>query len=184
MVSCSTSPPIAIEYELISTRSPNQEFISHEKRFEIDGAIAARSFVQKNGGKSWQDKHRQQLVWDSIALHTTADIARYKEPEVALTSAGTFAELTGIEVSKTLFGDLITVNQTEWQNILDAFPRYEFGSYIRGVLVNLCVTKPETTYGNPVGDLGERYVANYSRVGHRIIDIFDQVLPVNDTWPN
>jgi hypothetical protein len=71
-------------------------FVSQDKRFEVDGADAAREHVKRNGGRGW-DKHRVQLVWDAVALHTTRDIGAYKEIEVQLTSAGTLTELVGPE---------------------------------------------------------------------------------------
>ena len=43
------------------------------ERFEVDGANAARNFLKKEA--SHWDKHRSQLVWDAIALHTTTSIA-------------------------------------------------------------------------------------------------------------
>ena len=82
-------------------RSPNRDLISLDKRFEVDGAIAARSFLLHQEGHKW-DKHRQQLVWDSIALHTSADIAKFKETEVVLVSAGTIVELVGPVIGKQL----------------------------------------------------------------------------------
>jgi hypothetical protein len=54
--------------------------------------------VRKQGA-SW-DKHREQLLWDSVALHTSPDIAAFKEIEVALVSGGTFCELVGPEIAK------------------------------------------------------------------------------------
>ena len=49
------------------------DLVSDDKRFEVDGAIAAREFLEREAG-DW-DKHRLQLVWDAIALHTTPSIA-------------------------------------------------------------------------------------------------------------
>lgn len=49
------------------------DLVSEDKRFEVDGANGAREFLKKEAG-DW-DKHRLQLVWDAIALHTTPSIA-------------------------------------------------------------------------------------------------------------
>lgn len=57
------------------------KFVSTDKRFEVDGAMAARAFIdaeQEKGTASGWDEHRKQLVWDAIALHTTPSIAMYK----------------------------------------------------------------------------------------------------------
>ena len=65
---------------------PHSEIISEDKRFEVDGANAARVFLKKEA-PDW-DKHRLQLVWDAIALHTIGSIVFEKEPEVQACSYG------------------------------------------------------------------------------------------------
>ena len=50
---------------------------SNDKQFEVDGAIAAREFLLREGNPEEWDKHRIQLVWDSIAFHTCS-IAKCK----------------------------------------------------------------------------------------------------------
>ncbi|RZL11537.1 MAG: HD domain-containing protein, partial [Hymenobacter sp.] len=57
-----------------------KHYCSKHKRFEVDGADAARSFLQSHGIPA----HDAQVVWDAIALHTTIGVAEWKEPEVAL----------------------------------------------------------------------------------------------------
>ena len=68
-------------------RSNNTSIVSKDKPFEVDGANAAREFLQREGGRAW-NKHRVQLVWDAIALHTDSEINPYKELEVSYTAAG------------------------------------------------------------------------------------------------
>ena len=58
------------------------------KRFEIEGADAAREFARGQG----LDDRRLQLIWDSVALNSTPSIGLYKEPEVALCTAGIRSE--------------------------------------------------------------------------------------------
>ena len=55
-------------------------YSSPDKRFEVDGANAARDFLKGHG----LPPQALQLVWDAVALHTTVGIAPYKEAEVAL----------------------------------------------------------------------------------------------------
>jgi HD superfamily phosphodiesterase len=50
------------------------------KRFEVNGADAARAFVAQRG----LSDRRAQLIWDLVALNSTVSIALYKEPEVAV----------------------------------------------------------------------------------------------------
>ncbi|KAJ4293990.1 hypothetical protein N0V90_007679 [Kalmusia sp. IMI 367209] len=137
--------------------SDNPEYISEDKRFEIDGAMAARTFIQQHGGPSWTP-HRIQLVWDAIALHTSSSIARYKEKEVAITSGGIWTELFGPTTSKDFFGELITVEQEQWDRIVQEFPRTSFQSYFTDVFIHLVEVKPNTTYDNFASDFGEDLV--------------------------
>jgi hypothetical protein len=83
-------------------RAFNTSFVSTDRWFEVDGAQAARAFIRGASGGEW-DEDRLQLVWDAIALHTNADIAKFKQPEVIYTSAGTFSEIVGPELAKTQF---------------------------------------------------------------------------------
>jgi hypothetical protein len=54
------------------------------RRFEVDGAEAAVSVLRANGLAATS----AQVVWEAIALHTSAGIAEYCRAEVALTRAG------------------------------------------------------------------------------------------------
>ncbi len=72
---------------------PHSEIITKDKRFEVDGANAARNFLRKEA-PDW-DKHRLQLVWDAIALHTIGTIVFEKEPEVQACSYGIWADFQG-----------------------------------------------------------------------------------------
>ncbi len=47
------------------------------KRFEIEGADAARAFAREEG----LDDRRVQLIWDTVALNSTPSIALHKETE-------------------------------------------------------------------------------------------------------
>ena len=120
------------------------------KRFEIEGADAARAFAREQA----LDDRRAQLVWDSVALNSTPSIGLYKEAEVALCTAG-----IGVE-----FGfqyDRIPAN--EMKSILDAFPRLDMKRRFTESVCRIVKTKPETTYDNFAGDFGERFVPGYKR---------------------
>jgi hypothetical protein len=148
--------------------------------------------LQREGGKKW-DEHRVQLVWDAIVLHTNFDIAKYKQLEVTITSAGTAAELLGLDIGKQVFvrspsfqvvcmlvskltseqGDLVTVTQSEWDTIAAEYPRPGLREYVKDTFVQLCTMKPLATYNNLAGDWGDKYVPGYSRVGYRAIDLVE-----------
>jgi hypothetical protein len=115
------------------------------------------------------------MIWDAIALHGISNIAAYKEFEVALVSASSLIDLAGPTMAKQTWGDLVTVTQTQYDAIKKEFPGTGQRKYFLGQLVEICRRKPETTYDNFVGDFGEKYVANYSRVGHRPLELIENL---------
>src|ERR1700712_4937568 len=79
-------------------------YSSPDLRFEVDGANAARDFLKSHG----LPKESLQLVWDTVALHTTIGIAEHKEPEVALMYSG-----VGLDVMGEGYEDLDAENRWE-----------------------------------------------------------------------
>ncbi|KAF2736317.1 hypothetical protein EJ04DRAFT_511138 [Polyplosphaeria fusca] len=151
---------------------------SPDKCFEVDGANGAREFLLKQGEKGHWDKHRLQLVWDAIALHTHPTVFAYKEPEVALAGAAIFTELMGVKVAQGAMGEsVITITEQEFDGIAEEFPREGLKTHITGVLCGICKKKPQTTYSNFVGEVGEKYLDGYSREGMRFVDMLDKYVP-------
>jgi hypothetical protein len=64
---------------------------SEHERFEIDGANAARAFLERHG----LPEDRVMTVWEAIALHTTPEVPRYKQPEARLVSLGVKCDVRG-----------------------------------------------------------------------------------------
>jgi hypothetical protein len=120
-----------------------------KNRFEVDGANAARSFLEGRGIST----HQMQVIWDAIALHTTRSIALHKEPEVAMTHSGITADVLG--------ADLDRIPQDKQGAILTEFPRLAFKNGLKECLCNVARRKPESTYDNIVRDFGVRYVNGY-----------------------
>ena len=143
---------------------------SQDKRFEVDGADVAREFLIKEGVAEQWDKHRLQLVWDAIALHTTSSIARYKEAEVRATNYGIGAEFFGPNLA---FEKLLTWE--EWDAVVQEYPRLGLKEGVREIMCWLCKTKPETTYDNMAGDYGERFVEGYSLEGKKTVDAIESL---------
>src|SRR5882762_9226827 len=65
---------------------------SPDERFEVDGANAARRFLEQHG----VPEAAIDVVWDAIALHTTPGIPKWKKPEVALVTAGVELDVLGL----------------------------------------------------------------------------------------
>ncbi|HEY4384347.1 MAG TPA: HD domain-containing protein [Ktedonobacteraceae bacterium] len=126
-------------------------YSSPDKRFEVDGANAARSFLEQHR----ISQENTQLVWDAIALHTTIGVAPYKEPLVALVYHG-----VGFDVMGDRFEELSEKTRTQ---VVSAFPRDGFKHKILPAFLDGFRHKPETTFGNIKSDVCERYLPGYKR---------------------
>lgn len=120
------------------------------RRFEVEGADIARSFAQNSG----VDDRRAQLIWDSVALNSTPSIGLYKEPEVALCTAGICLDVVGLEYTQ-----IPTVRR---QVITDAYPRLGMKEKMTRCFCHMVKAAPETTYDNFLRDFGLRCVPGYS----------------------
>jgi hypothetical protein len=125
------------------------ESFTGPKRFEIEGADAARAFAREEGF----DDRRVQLIWDTVALNSTPSIALYKEAEVALSTAGIGLDWGGFQY------DRIPAN--EMKSILAAFPRLDMKKGFTDSVCRIVKTRPQTTYDNFARDFGERFVPTY-----------------------
>jgi hypothetical protein len=118
-------------------------------RFEVEGANAARDFANGIGIEG----RRAQLIWDSVALNSTPSLALYKEPEVALCSAGTVLDWSG-QGSEKLTGDQVG-------SILAAYPRLQMKRQFTHAVCGIVKSRPNSTYDNFARDFGERFVPGY-----------------------
>lgn len=122
------------------------ELISTDKRFEVDGAIAARDWLllQQKEGKvadPW-DERRVQLLWDAIALHSTPSIAAHKEPVVAMCTTGIAIDFQGPNTDPTG-----TITMAEFNAVNAEFSTRGLAEGVRKIICGFCRTKPATTYG-------------------------------------
>ncbi|MEV4178650.1 HD domain-containing protein [Nonomuraea sp. NPDC049709] len=142
----------------------NEEHRGSGRRFEVDGADAARRFLQEN--QVPEDSIRR--VWTAIALHTTPGIPEFMEPEVALVTAGVEYDVLGIG-----YHDLSDAQRAE---ITALHPRPDFKREILKAFTEGIAPKPETTFGNVKADVLERYVPGYRR-GNFVDTILDSPWP-------
>jgi HD domain len=124
---------------------------SPHERFEIDGANAARTFLESYG----LPEERIMTVWESIALHTTPEVPRYMQPEVRLVSLGVEYDVLGFH-----FDDLSPEQRDE---VLGAHPRAGFREGIVEAFSAGMRDKPETTFGTMNTDILEATVPGYVR---------------------
>jgi hypothetical protein len=124
---------------------------SEHERFEIDGANAAREFLARHG----LPEDRVMTVWESIALHTTPEIPRYKQPEVQLVTLGVEYDVLGLH-----FDDLSAVQR---EQVLEAHPRTGFKTGIVKAFSAGMRDKPETAFGTMNTDILDATVPGYVR---------------------
>src|SRR5450755_1199678 len=92
----------------------SEQYSTAHTRFEVDGANHAKKFLLANGATS----DHARIAWDAVALHPTYGLARYKDPEVKLVSAGVITDVGAAFVSELAHSDV--------QHVLDALPHHGF----------------------------------------------------------
>jgi hypothetical protein len=122
---------------------------SEHERFEIDGANAARAFLERHG----LPEEQVMTVWESIALHTTPEVPAYKQPEVQMVTLGVEYDVLG------LHHDDLSAQQRE--AVLAAHPRPGFKEGIIEAFSAGMRDKPETTFGTMNTDILEATVPGY-----------------------
>jgi hypothetical protein len=123
--------------------------VTSQRRFEIEGADAARAFAREQG----LDDRRVQLIWDTVALNSTPSIALHKETEVALSTAGIALDYGGLQYDQ--------IPPEEMNSILTEFPRLDMKRCFTDSVCGIVRAKPETTHDNFARDFGERFVPGY-----------------------
>jgi hypothetical protein len=115
---------------------------SAEERFEVDGANAARDFLQRHGIAQADI----DTVWTAIALHTTPGIPKHMHPVVALVTAGVEMDVLGLT-----YGEY---SDAEREAVVRAFPRTPgFKEDIIQAFYDGIRHKPDTTFGNVKADV-------------------------------
>jgi hypothetical protein len=125
-----------------------QEFAA-DQRFEVDGADAASRFLLDNG---YADA-KAQLVWDAIALHSSAGIADRKQAEIALIFMGAHVDVMG------LFLDEITPSLID--DTLALYPRLGMKAAFTAAVAEVARKKPHTAIGTGLADVGRRHVHGF-----------------------
>src|SRR4051812_21761326 len=124
---------------------------SEHERFEIDGANAARAFLERHG----LPEERVMTVWEAIALHTTPEVPSYKQPEVRPVTLGVEYDVLGLHF------DQLSAQQRE--AVLAAHPRTDFKAGIVEAFSGGMRDKPETAFGTMNTDILEATVPGYVR---------------------
>lgn len=125
---------------------------SPDLRFEVDGANAARDFLQSYH----LDPADIEKVWNGIALHTTPGIPEHMHPVIALTTAGVEMDVLGLTYNQ--YADATR------EAVTAAFPRSaQFKEDIIQAFYDGIKHKPDTTFGNVKADVLADKDPNFQR---------------------
>ena len=111
-------------------------------RFEVDGANAARDFLNSHG----INERDIERVWTAIALHTTPGIPEHMHPLIALVTAGVETDVLGLHHEG--------LSAVDRDAVVQAHPRGDhFKEAIIQTFYNGVRHKPQTTFGNVKADV-------------------------------
>lgn len=122
---------------------------SADQRFEVDGADAASRFLLENG----YSKSKTELVWDAIALHSSAGIADRKQAEIALIYMGAHVDVMGLSIEE------ITPSLIE--DTLALYPRVGMKVAFTEAVAEVARKKPFTAIGTGLADVGRRHIHGF-----------------------
>jgi HD domain len=122
-----------------------------EARFEIEGADLAKEFLATKG----MSERQLEIVWDAIALHTTAEIPSRKCAEIALCQLGIAFDL-GIASPDSVSHEMVKA-------VLAAYPWLDIHESLLTTLVGLYRKNPRAAASNAVAEVCERRVPGFHR---------------------
>lgn len=143
-----------------------ERYSSADLRFEVDGANAARDFMN---GYDVPERDVED-VWTAIALHTTPGIPAHMRPTVALVTAGVEMDVLGIAYDE--------FSQEQRHEVCACHPRE--ANFKEGIIDHFADgirKKPETAFGNVKADVLALKVPGYRRT-----DFCSIIL--GSAWPN
>ena len=131
-----------------------------QMRFEIEGADLAKDFLAKKG----MGERHLEIVWDAIALHTTAEIPSRKCSEVALCQLGIAADL-GVAPPDV-------ISDATVDEVLAAYPWLDMHESLPAALVGIFHRNSKAASSNAVAEACERRVSGFKRFNlcDRLID--------------
>lgn len=145
-------------------------FSSANERFEVDGANAARQFLEAHN----VPEKLVQIAWEAIASHTTPGVTQYMRPEVALLSTG-----VGLDVLGEGYNEFSAELR---EQIVAAYPRVNFKDGIVEAFFNGFAHKPASTWGTVKADVCERFIPGYKSPDFCDL-IADSPFPDSRIWP-
>jgi HD domain len=129
-----------------------KKFSTPNDRFEVDGANAARQFLNAHAIPEQQI----YTVWEAIALHTTPGVTQYMRPEVALLYSGVGLDVLGKGLEE-FPADLR-------EKIVGQYPRKNFKEEFLKAYFEGFAHKPHTTYGTVNVGVCERFIPGFKNL--------------------
>jgi hypothetical protein len=123
-----------------------------DRRFEIVGADIGRIFALAHD----MGERRAEVIWDSIALHTTASIAQHKGTDAACCQIGIACDYGGVGYQQ--------LSDDDKKVILSTFPRLDMKNMLTTCLCGIAKNHPNTTRDNFIADFGLKYIPGYTRM--------------------
>lgn len=119
-----------------------KKYSSKDLRFEVDGANAAAEFLHSHN----ISQQEVDLVWTSIALHTTIGVPQFMHPNVALVTAGVEMDVVGFKYDD--------YTEQEIEQVTSQFPRSSnFKEEIIQAFYDGFKEKPDSTFGTVNADV-------------------------------
>ncbi len=125
-------------------------YMTPEERFEIDGADAARAFLEQHD----VDEKFLETVWDAIALHTFASYVARKSPELMSVAVGAALDVSGRGIEE--------LTREEIAAVLRAFPRLDFKRQSIATILHVCETKPLGTALTAFAEVGRAHIPGFA----------------------
>ena len=120
------------------------------QRFEVDGADAAKTFLVEHGLSA----EKGEIIWDAIALHTSAGIASRKQPEIALVHLGAGADVFGLRLQE-IAPEIV-------EQVIYAYPRLNVNESITELFVSQVKRKPQVAAFTWLADLGRCHIHGFN----------------------
>jgi hypothetical protein len=127
------------------------KYRTDHQRFEVDGADIARHFLLDQG----YSPAEAQMVWLSIALHTTPGIPEHLSPEVHLVTLGVETDVLGRE--------LYEITDDQRAAVTAAHPRPDFKNRIQHAFYDGMKDRPDTTFGTMNADVLAHFDPHFDR---------------------
>ena len=134
-------PELAYVGGLFHDLGLTSEYATKDRRFELDGAEAARTFLLEHG----RSEADARDVWLAIALHTTPEIPLHLGPAVAVVTLGVETDVLGL--------DLDEITEEQRAEVVAAHPRPDFKNRILQAFNDGMAGRPDTTFGTMNDDV-------------------------------